>query len=161
MSTISMQAPADDHGSMLDAAPPPELAMAGPREAPERGTPDWNSASAGVWKHSHDLVEVSFGSGCVLEADIVNEVAHGVGGLMENPPVRVLIDVSGLARVEPAAAAKFRKVEGVSRLALIGYGPADQVLARFFMTSMAGGTNVPIDYFQDRAAAFEYLGGYV
>lgn len=128
--------------------------------APPRGAADWASKCASLWKHPQNVLEVAFVPGCALNSALLQQVAQGAATLFEHAPVHVLVDISSLTRVDPLAAEAFRTFDSLGRVAILGFGPADRVLARFFMTATSESATAEMRYVEERAAAFEYLGGH-
>lgn len=159
MATVELAPPSDPSGGepMTDnEAQQPVVTTPDPLQS----APDWSCDCATVWRHPGNILEVTFVPGCALDSTLLNEVARGAESIIEHTPVHVLVDISSLVRVDPPAATAFSTYDGLGRVAILGFGPADRVLARFFMTATTSEATAEMSYFEERSAAFAYLGGH-
>lgn len=123
-----------------------------------RAEPLWSRGCLSVWRHSADLAEVSFQHGSHLTAGLVLEAAHAAQAADPAPILHLLADVSGLHSVDPEAVRAFAETGLTGRLALVGRGPADEVIVRFALSAMPLAPEVR--YFQDREAGLAFALGW-
>ncbi|WP_411730555.1 hypothetical protein [Paeniglutamicibacter sp.] len=83
-----------------------------------------------------DLLEVSFTPGTVLTISMVQDILNALTSRLETKTGHLLANISGLSNVDTDVARVFSKFSRNVRVALLGSGPADQVLARFFMRNL-------------------------
>ncbi|WP_181578484.1 hypothetical protein [Arthrobacter sp. AQ5-05] len=111
-----------------DAAPPPE--------APGQ-TPVWtiDNERAELTLVGSELLEAKFHPGTVLTLETARELWGLADAHLERKIKYLIVDLCGLDGVKADATAMLDPMTDGIRVALLGTGPADRVLARFFMRS--------------------------
>lgn len=118
-----------------------------------------------LWKESlrfvdmvyfdNDLLEMDFVWDTVLNSSMIKDVLELLSSRLPSTAGHLLVNISGLNNVEYDTTRIFSKFAGSLRLALIGTGPADLVLARFFMRNLPA--DLPCLYAQTREEAMAFL----
>lgn len=105
--------------------------------------------------HGLDLLEVQFKPRTVLTAVMVVELLDRIASVPEQRVKYLLIHICGLDAVDSDVPWIFNSsTEGI-RIALMGAGPADRVLARFFMRKLDPSREMA--YVEGRQDALEFL----
>lgn len=99
-----------------------------------------------VWTHSsrhadltffaNELLEVNFRPGTVLTLETVRELLRLADARLERKVKYLLVDLCGIDSVKPNALALIIPMTDGMRTALLGFGTADRVLARFFLRKL-------------------------
>ena len=82
-----------------------------------------------------ELIEAKFHPGTVLTLETVRELWDLADAHLERKIKYLIVDLCGLDRVKADATAMLDPMTDGIRVALLGTGPADRVLAKFFMRS--------------------------
>lgn len=80
-----------------------------------------------------DLLEVKFRPRTELTVETVTELLALPAARLEHTVKYLLVDICGLDRVDADVPCLFNPMTEGMRIALLGSGPTDRVLARFFM----------------------------
>lgn len=117
----------------------------------------WTSALPNVHLSYFDngLLEMGFPPDTVLTSSMVQDILALLSSRLKSDPRHMLANISGLNNVDGDATRVFSKVSTMMRIALLGTGPADRVLARFFMRGLP--EDLTCHYTQDRAEAMSFL----
>lgn len=82
--------------------------------------------------HTNELLEISFKPHTELTVPTVTGLLATANTRLEHRIKYLLIDICGLDRVDAEVSRIFNSETGGIRIALLGAGPTDRVLARFF-----------------------------
>lgn len=128
------------------------------RADPENPRAVWNDStpeSALTYFDNH-MLEIRFVLGTRFKHAGATEITRASLSHPGSPIKYLLIDISGLDDVDMCISSYFDEITQGIPVALVGSGPADRVLARFFMRKID-----PLHrcgYVESRSAALEFLG---
>lgn len=127
------------------------------QQFPEAGKLLWTSAlpHVNLWYFDNGLLEMSFTPDTVLTSPMVHDILVLLSSRLGSDPSHMLANISGLNNVDGDATRVFSKVSTMMRIALLGTGPADRVLARFFMRGLP--EDLTCHYAEERAKAMAFL----
>lgn len=132
----------------------PDLAQRADQEAPRVVWSDSTSETTLTY-FENEMLEISFVHGTRFKLSSATEVTRTALAHTGSTIRYLLIDVSGLDDVDMCLSTYFDEVSEGIPVSLLGSGPADQVLARFFMRKID-----PLhrcSYAETRADALEFL----
>lgn len=111
----------------------PEVFLPAPRhtECPPAWTHESEHAQLAFFPS--ELLEVKFRARTELTVETVTELLKLADARLDRPVKYLLVDICGLDRVDADVPCLFNPVTEGMRIALLGAGPTDRVLARFFM----------------------------
>lgn len=135
----------------LPASPPPTQALS---HGPD---PLWSSSLApvAISYFDNDLLEISFEPGTALTLPMMQEILESLTPRLETKTGHLLVSICGINNVDAEAARVFSKISTTMRVVLLGAGPADRVLARFFMRNLPA--DLPCRYTEGREEAMAFL----
>ncbi|MDQ0094607.1 hypothetical protein [Paeniglutamicibacter psychrophenolicus] len=125
------QVPLLEIGLPLDGLPP--IADATSEGTAEQPVWSQNIKHARLTFFANELLEVDFHPRTVLSVETVRELWGLADARLERKVKYLLVDVCGIDSVKPNVTALIDPMTEGMRTALLGSGPADRVLARFFM----------------------------
>jgi hypothetical protein len=102
-----------------------------------------------------DLLEVNFTPRTELKVPMVVELLTHADAWPEHRAKYLLIDISGLDSVDADVSCIFNSTTKGVRIALLGAGPADRVLARFFIRKI--NPSRQLTYVESRHDALAFL----
>ncbi|GAA1496726.1 hypothetical protein GCM10009628_17290 [Paeniglutamicibacter kerguelensis] len=115
----------------------------------------WSGAQARMAFFADDLLEIRFKAGTTLSLSTMMEMLDYFERQASGLRAHLVIDISGLDDVEADVPPRFNRLIRNLRAAMLGSGPADQVLARFFMRKLDGDRTCA--YFERRSDAVEFV----
>ncbi|MFF5793079.1 hypothetical protein ACFY5D_13615 [Paeniglutamicibacter sp. NPDC012692] len=101
------------------------------------------------------ILEIYFPPGTMLALSTLEEMSEYYEERTNEVYPHLLIDISGLDDVEADVPPYFNGLIRNLRVAMLGSGPADRVLARFFMRKLDGGRTCA--YFEQGSDAVEFV----
>ena len=128
-----------------------------PPAVPQGSDPVWRSSlpRVGMSYFENDPLEISFEPGTALTVPMMQEILESIAPRLETTTGHLLISICGINTVDGDAARVFTKISTNMRVALLGAGPADRVLARFFMRNLP--SDLACRYTQGREEALDFL----
>lgn len=115
----------------------------------------WSGAQARTEFFENHILEISFKAGTTLTLSTVQEILAYFEAQANDLRAHLVVDISGLDDVEADVPPYFNGLIRNLRVAMLGSGPADQVLARFFMRKLDGDRTCA--YFERRSDALEFV----
>lgn len=115
----------------------------------------WTGPCSWMTFTAERVLEIGFSSGTILTVAALVEMQEQFLSRSRGLDARMIIDVSGLDGVAIGIPPLFSKVVAKNRAAILGSGPADRVLARFFMRKLL--REHQCAYFEHWGAAREYV----
>ncbi len=140
----------------------PAIPVAAP--APSSGTHpspahhvQWNASLpyAALTYFTDDILEIVLDPDTRFSTSLVFGIVNEFSARCETRAGRVLIDISGITSMENDVARVFGQITASMRVALLGFGPADRVLARFFMRKLDSKNSCI--YVEERQQALDFL----
>lgn len=101
------------------------------------------------------ILEIGFLPGTMLTRAAMEDMVDHFKERANKVRAHFIIDLSGIDNLEVDVAARVDRIIRNSRVALLGSGPADKVLARFLMRKLD--PERTCEYFERRANAVEYV----
>ena len=101
------------------------------------------------------ILEVQFKTGTTLTLAMLVEMLEQFESRSSGLAARLIVDISGLDDIGPDVPAYFNSLIRNLRVGVLGSGPADQVLARFFMRKLD--EDHTCAYFERRNDAVEFV----
>lgn len=147
------QVPLLENGLGLDGLP--SVAGPVPRDAVQHPVWSQDSRYARLKFFANELLEVEFRPRTVLAVETVRELWDLADTRLERKVQYLLVDLCGLDSVKSDVASLIDHMTEGMRIALLGSGPADRVLARFFMRKVDPGRRYA--YFENRQDALAYF----
>ncbi|MDO5745259.1 MAG: hypothetical protein Q4P23_12405 [Micrococcaceae bacterium] len=105
--------------------------------------------------YTPDLLELDFSLGTRLTLPLVHDILDEFSARCEHKTGRLLVYVSRISSVDAEVVRAFSKITSTMRVALLGFGPADRVLTKFFMRNHD--PQHPCAYVEERGEALDFL----
>lgn len=118
----------------------------------------WTGAFGWMTLSADDVLEIGFVPGTLLSAQVTEEMHRQYKSRFKEPDVHLIVDISGVDGVAAGVPKQFSAMIPRARVAILGEGPADRVLARFFMRKLSPGHNC--SYFENIDKAREHVLSY-
>ncbi|MFJ6416694.1 hypothetical protein [Paeniglutamicibacter sp. NPDC091659] len=115
----------------------------------------WSGSQARMAFFEDHVLEVCFQPGTILALSTLEEMLGYYEERADEVHPHLIIDISGLDDVDADVPSLFNALSRNLRVAMLGSGPADQVLARFFMRKLDGDRTCA--YFERRSDAVEFV----